>query len=95
MSNSSKKLTKQQKSEILTDWWNSLPKGIQIYARDEVVRECEISIFVWYHWIKGNSEIPETALPVIEQIAQEPLFGITKPEQSKRNFINRILNLKN
>ncbi len=87
MVKSTKTLTKHQKSELLKKWWTNLPKGIQLYVRDEIVKGCGITIYVWYHWIKGNSEIPVLVLPVIERIAQESIFGATKqPHRAQKIF---------
>ena len=74
--NSSNQLTKEQKHERFNSWWQYVPNKDVSEIRERVMKHCFISRMTFYNWENGITEIPQLAIPFIENIAGKEIFSI-------------------
>lgn len=68
------RLTKKEKEISFSNWWYEVPLRDVRKIKKQIMERCYISRNVFHHWVEGNTEIPELALPIIEEIAGKKIF---------------------
>ena len=71
-------MTKQQKKEAFTNWWDNLTQKEAKEMKQEIMKRCFISRYIFIFWLTGRTEIPNICLSIIEEIARKRIFSIEK-----------------
>ena len=69
-------MNKQQKHALFREWWDKLPQGEANEWKQKIMTGCYISCQVFGFWLRGRTEIPSIAMPVINQIVGEDVFNL-------------------
>ncbi len=59
----------------LKNAYNKIPRTNKekIKIRNKLVTKCGISTSIFYNWLRGATEIPELAKPVISEVMKIPM----------------------
>lgn len=48
--------------------YQSFPRNLRLFKRDEVIDRCHVSTHVFYNWLHKKTEVPHLAMQIIQNV---------------------------